>query len=55
MHGDRLRGLYLYGSYARGKQDSESDFDVRIILDDVPHYRAEIDRMSHLIVRLSGE
>ena len=25
VYGTRLKGLYLYGSYARGEEDEESD------------------------------
>jgi len=44
VYGWRLKGLYLYGSYAAGEQDEESDLDVLIVLDRVDHYAAEIDR-----------
>lgn len=33
--GDRLRGTSLYGSYARGDYDAESDVDI-LLLADVP-------------------
>ena len=33
LYGDRLRGVYLYGSYARGEADEDSDIDVAIVLD----------------------
>jgi predicted nucleotidyltransferase len=55
IYGERLRGIYLYGSYARGEQDAESDLDVLIVLDGVPHYSAEVDRTSRLISELSIE
>ena len=49
----RLRGLYLFGSYARGEEDRESDVDVLVVLDDVKHYGAEVDRTSELTSMLS--
>ena len=53
IYGDRLRGMYLYGSYARGEQDAESDVDILVVLNEVPDYWAEINRTSELISRLS--
>ena len=53
MYGPRLKGLYLFGSYARGRQDSESDVDLLIVLDRVERYADEIDRTGPLISQLS--
>jgi predicted nucleotidyltransferase len=53
LYGDRLRGVYLFGSYARGDQDHESDLDVLIILDDIPSYSLEIERTGALTSELS--
>lgn len=53
LYGGRLRGVYLYGSYARGEEDAESDVDVVVVLDDVPHYAGEVDRTSRLVSELS--
>jgi type I restriction enzyme S subunit len=55
IYGERLRGVYLYGSYARSEADEESDVDVLIVLDRLPVYGAEIDRTSHLMASLSLE
>ena len=33
VYGDRLKGLYLYGSYARGEEDTESDLDILVVLE----------------------
>lgn len=32
LYGERLRGIYLYGSYARGDFTEDSDVDVLIVL-----------------------
>ncbi len=32
FYGSRLKGVYLYGSYARGEADDDSDIDVAIVL-----------------------
>ncbi len=53
IYGDRLRGVYLFGSYARGEPDRESDVDVLVVLTDFEHYGAEVDRTSELSGRLS--
>jgi predicted nucleotidyltransferase len=55
MYGERLQGVYLYGSYARGEADSDSDVDVLIVLDQLERYGAEIERTSHLVAALSLE
>lgn len=53
LYGERLRGLYLYGSYARGEQERDSDVDVLIVLDRVDSYGAEIYRTSEIISSLA--
>ena len=53
LYGHRLREVYLYGSYARGEQDQESDVDVIIVLDQVSRYGAEIEITGGLVSRLS--
>jgi len=55
IYGDRLKGVYLYGSYARGEQDGESDVDVLVVLDDFESYGAEVDRTSQLGASISLE
>ena len=53
LYGDRLKGVYLFGSYAREEADEESDVDVFIVLDQVEDYSGEIDRTSYLTAELS--
>ena len=50
-----LKGVYLFGSCARGEAEAESDVDVLIVLDRVDNYAMEIDRSSELIAELSLE
>ena len=33
IYGDKIRGIYLYGSYARGDFDEESDIDFAAIVE----------------------
>lgn len=55
VYGPRLRGLYLYGSYARGAARPGSDLDVLVILDRVDSYWGEIKRSGHVTAALSLE
>lgn len=53
IYGSRLKGLYLYGSYARKEQKKDSDLDVLIVLDQIKHYAGEVDRSGQLASDLS--
>lgn len=53
LYGSRLKGLYLYGSYARGDQHPFSDLDILIILDAFERASLEIDRAGDLTSDLS--
>ena len=53
IYGEPLKGIYLFGSHARGEADEESDVDVLILLDEVPDYSKEIERTSVWIADLS--
>jgi predicted nucleotidyltransferase len=53
IYGERLKGVYLFGSHARREAGEESDVDVLIVLDRVENYSAEIDRTGEVISELS--
>ena len=45
--------MYLYGSYARGEADPESDLDILVVLDDFEQYGREVNLTGELISDLS--
>ena len=53
FYGERLKGVYIFGSYARGVARPDSDLDVLIVLDSVSSYSGEVDRTSELVARVS--
>ena len=53
MYGEQFRAAFLFGSYARGDNNPDSDVDVLIILSDFEKYGAELNRTSELIGNLS--
>ena len=55
IYGERLKGLYLYGSFARGEEKSGSDLDVAMILDEFERPWFEIERTSQIVSDLSSE
>jgi len=52
FYGERLGGLYLYGSYARGAIREGSDVDVLIVLRGQVAPASEIDRISEAVSAL---
>jgi predicted nucleotidyltransferase len=55
LYGDRLRGVYLYGSGARDQLTPDSDIDIAVILDTIPSRFVEHERTSQLGADLSLE
>ena len=53
LYGERLKGVYLFGSYARNEANEESDVDVLIVLDQMENYSREISHTSELFSELS--
>lgn len=55
IYGEQFKEAYLFGSYARGDYDADSDIDILIVLSDFEKYGAELNRTSELIGNLSLE
>ncbi len=53
LYSDRLRGVILFGSYARGDYTEESDIDLALLIDGMGDITAERDRYIHILSRLS--
>ncbi len=53
LYGERLHGVFLFGSRARGDACDESDVDILVVLDEVADYGAEIRRTGELTASLS--
>lgn len=53
LYGDRLKAVVLFGSYARGDYDKNSDLDVMIVLDDYRRAWDELVRSAELASDLS--
>lgn len=52
---ERLRGVFLYGSRARGDHSPDSDVDILVVLDGIGPYSIELKRTSELASNLSLE
>lgn len=55
IYGDKLKAVYLYGSYARGDYRDGSDVDVMILLKNYRNYWDEQKKISQLASDVSLE
>ena len=55
IYGERLRGVYLYGSAARDQLTPDSDIDIAIVLDNIQSRFEEHERTSQLSSDVSLE
>jgi predicted nucleotidyltransferase len=55
IYGDKLKSVYLYGSYARGDYRPGSDVDVMILLRNYRKYWNEYQKISQLASDVSLE
>ena len=53
IYGDRMKAVYLYGSYARGDYRQGSDVDVMVLLNDYKDYWKEYMRSSDYVSDVS--
>lgn len=53
FYGERLKGLYLFGSYARGDAEPGSDIDVAVVLHGEVEPFVEIERTGDAVAALS--
>jgi predicted nucleotidyltransferase len=55
LYGKKLKGIILYGSWARGEATEESDIDLAVVLSDNVKPGKEIERMADLITDINLE
>ncbi len=52
IYGERLKGIILYGSYARGDATEGSDIDLILLLEDISNPISELEKCSGEIHQL---
>ena len=55
VHGDRLKGVVLYGSQARGEERPDSDIDVLVLLDGPVRFGRDLEANLSVLYPLSLE
>lgn len=55
VYGDRLKGVVLYGSEARGEAGPDSDIDVLVLLEGPVEYARELRASIHALYPLTLE
>jgi hypothetical protein len=55
IYGESLRGVYLYGTRAAGPAPADADVETVVVLEQVEHYGAELERTSQVCAGLSHE
>ena len=53
LYGENLRGIILYGSYARGEATEDSDIDLIILLEDMEDISKEWERYFPIIYEIA--
>ncbi len=53
VHKNRLRGIVLYGSLARGRTTGQSDIDLLVLLDEPINYGPDLERNIRALYPLS--
>jgi predicted nucleotidyltransferase len=55
VYGDRLRGVVLYGSYARGEEEEDSDIDLLVLLSGPVAFGEELRKIIQTLYPLQLE
>ncbi|MBI2433794.1 MAG: nucleotidyltransferase domain-containing protein [Candidatus Hydrogenedentes bacterium] len=55
VHGERLKGVILYGSVARGEENEDSDIDVLVLLEGPIQLMRDIQKNNRAVFDLSLE